>query len=136
VFNASYRQVLNPSSGVYDVKQYLLSTQWPLSQGWSALASYNYDLYKRQDIESMIGAEYDAGCWSAQMMLHRLQLATSEEATDTFFLMLEIGDLGSFGQGDRNSLFEKMNRTVQGSSFASDLPDQYREKNLEDIYND
>ena len=136
VFNASYRQVLNPSSGVYDVKQYLLSTQWPLSQGWSALASYNYDLYKRQDIESMIGAEYDAGCWSAQMMLHRLQLATSEEATNTFFLMLEIGDLGSFGQGDRNSLFEKMNRTVQGSSFASDLPDQYREKNLEDIYND
>ena len=136
VFNASYRQVLNPSSGVYDVKQYLLSTQWPLSQGWSALASYNYDLYKRQDIESMIGAEYDAGCWSAQMMFHRLQLATSEEATNTFFLMLEIGDLGSFGQGDRNSLFEKMNRTVQGSSFASDLPDQYREKNLEDIYND
>ena len=136
VFNASYRQVLNPSSGVYDVKQYLLSTQWPLSSGWSALASYNYDLYKKQDIESMIGAEYDAGCWSAQMMFHRLQLATSEEATDTFFLMLEIGDLGSFGQGDRNSLFEKMNRTVQGSSFASDLPDQYREKNLEDIYND
>ena len=136
VFNASYRQVLNPSSGVYDVKQYLLSTQWPLSSGWSALASYNYDLYKKQDIESMIGAEYDAGCWSAQMMLHRLQIATSEEATDTFFLMLEIGDLGSFGQGDRNSLFEKMNRTVQGSSFASDLPDQYREKNLEDIYND
>jgi len=45
--------------------------------------------------------------------------------------MLEIGDLGSFGQGDKSSLFEKMNRTVQGSSFASDLPDQYREKNLD-----
>ena len=29
-----------------------------------------------------------------------------------------------------------MNRTVQGSSFASDLPDQYREKNFKDIYND
>ena len=136
VLNISYRQVLNPSSGVYDVKQYLVSGQWPFTSGWSALASYNYDLYKRQDIESMVGAEYDAGCWSAQMMFHRLQLATSEDATDTFFLMLEIGDLGSFGQGDRNSLFEKMNRTVQGSSFASDLPDQYREKNLEDIYND
>jgi len=64
-------------------------------------------------------------------MFHRLQLATSEKSTDTFFLMLEIGDLGSFGQGDKQSLFEKMNRTVQGSSFASDLPDQYREKNLD-----
>ena len=82
----------------------------------------------------MIGAEYDAGCWTTQLMFHRLQLATTEEATDTFFIMLEIGDLGSFGQGDRASLFETMNRTVQGSSFASDLPDQYREKNLEDIY--
>ena len=35
--------------------------------------------------------------------------------------MLEIGDLGSFGQGNKASLFEKMNRTVQGSSFASDF---------------
>jgi LPS-assembly protein len=130
VFNASYRQVLNPSSNVYDVKQYLVSTQWPLSSGWSALASYNYDLYKRQDIESMIGAEYDAGCWTTQLMFHRLQLATKEEATDTFFIMLEIGDLGSFGQGDKASLFKTMDRTVQGSSFASDLPDEYREKNF------
>jgi LPS-assembly protein len=79
VFNASYRQVLNPSSGIYDVKQYLVSTQWPLTSGWSALASYNYDLYKRQDIETMIGAEYDAGCWTSQLMFHRLQLATTEE---------------------------------------------------------
>ena len=133
IINASYRKVINPTSGIYDVKQYLVSAQWPLSSGWSALASYNYDLYKRQDIESMIGAEYDAGCWTAQMMFHRLQLATTEEATDTFFLMLEIGDLGSFGQGDKAGLFEVMNRTVQGSSFVSDLPDQYREKNLEDM---
>lgn len=130
VLNASYRQVLNPSSNVYDVKQYLVSGQWPLTSGWSALASYNYDLYKRQDIESMIGAEYDAGCWTAQMMFHRLQLATTEDATDTFFIMLEIGDLGSFGQGDKAGLFETMNRTVKGSSFASDLPDEYRERNF------
>ena len=46
-------------------------------------------------------------------------------------MMLEIGNLGSFGQGDKSSLFEKMNRTVKGSSFASDLPDEYREKNLD-----
>jgi len=131
VLNASYRMVLNPSSGVYDVKQYLLSGQWPLTSGWSALASYNYDIYERHDIEAMLGAEYDAGCWSAQFMFHRLQLATDENSTNTYFLMLEIGDLGSFGQGDKSSLFEKMNRTVKGSSFASDLPDQYREKNLD-----
>jgi len=136
VLNASYRMVLNPSSGEYDVKQYLLSGQWPLTYGWSALASYNYDIYERHDIESMLGAEYDAGCWSAQFMFHRLQLATDENSTNTYFIMLEIGNLGSFGQGDKAGLFETMNRTVKGSSFASDLPDQYREKNLEDIYND
>ena len=136
VLNASYRMVLNPSSGEYDVKQYLLSGQWPLSYGWSALGSYNYDIYERHDIESMLGAEYDAGCWTAQFMFHRLQLATERQATNTFFMMLEIGDLGSFGQGNKASLFETMNRTVQGSSFASDLPDEYRETNLEDIYTD
>ena len=131
VLNASYRQVINPSSGIYDVKQYLLSGQWPLSSGWSALASYNYDIVENHDIESMLGAEYDAGCWSAQFMFHRLQLATDENSTNTYFLLLEIGDLGSFGQGGKAGLFEKMNRTVRGSSFASDLPDQYREKNLD-----
>ena len=135
VLNASYRMVLNPSSGKYDVKQYLLSGQWPVSYGWSALASYNYDIYERHDIESMLGAEYDAGCWSAQFMFHRLQLATDQNSTNTYFIMLEIGNLGSFGQGDKAGLFEKMNRTVKGSSFASDLPDQYREKNLEGTYN-
>ena len=134
VLNASYRMVLNPSSAEYDVKQYLLSGQWPISSGWSGLASYNYDLYKRQDIESMLGVEYDAGCWTAQMMFHQLQLATTEKSTNTFFLMLEIGDLGTFGQGDKPTLFKKMNRTVQGSSFASDLPDEYREKNLDYDY--
>ena len=136
VFNASYRMVLNPSSNKYDVKQYLLSGQWPLSLGWSALASYNYDIYERHDIESMLGAEYDSGCWSAQFMFHRLQLATDKNSTNTYFFILEIGNLGSFGQGDRAGLFEKMNRTVQGSSFASDLPDEYREKNLESVYTD
>lgn len=131
IFNASYRLVRNPSSNKYNVKQYLLSGQWPLSSGWSALASYNYDIVESHDIESMLGAEYDAGCWSAQFMFHRLQLATDENSTNTYFLMLEIGDLGSFGQGGKAGLFEKMNRTVRGSSFASDLPDEYREKNLD-----
>ena len=131
VLNASYRMVLNPDSNEYDVKQYLLSGQWPISSGWSALASYNYDIYERHDIEAMLGTEYDAGCWSAQFMFHRLQLATDENSTNTYFLMLEIGNLGSFGQGDKSGLFEKMNRTVQGSSFASDLPDEYREKNFD-----
>jgi LPS-assembly protein len=131
VLNASYRMVLNPSSNEYNVKQYLLSGQWPLSSGWSALASYNYDIYERHDIESMLGAEYDAGCWSAQFMFHRLQLATDDNSTNTYFMMLEIGNLGSFGQGDKAGLFNKMNRTVQGSSFASDLPDEFREKNLD-----
>ncbi len=131
VFNASYRLVRNPSSSTYNVKQYLLSGQWPISSGWSALASYNYDIVENHDIESMLGTEYDAGCWSAQFMFHRLQLATDKNSTNTYFLMLEIGDLGSFGQGSKAGLFEKMNRTVQGSEFASDLPDEYREKNLD-----
>ena len=131
VFNASYRLVRNPSSSTYDVKQYLLSGQWPLSSGWSGLASYNYDIVTNHDIETMVGTEYDAGCWSAQFMFHRLQLATDKNSTNTYFLMLEIGDLGSFGQGGKAGLFEKMDRTVQGSTFASDLPDQYREMNLD-----
>ncbi|MGE4596409.1 MAG: LPS-assembly protein LptD, partial [Methylophilaceae bacterium] len=133
VLNASYRLVRNPNNtntNAYDIKQFNLSGQLPLGHGWSGLASYNYDILKSTVIEGMGGVAYDAGCWSVQAMFHRLQLATTSTPNDTFFLQIELGGLGSLGTGNQSDLFEKMNRNVPGSLFASDLPDKYRENNF------
>jgi LPS-assembly protein len=133
VLNASYRNVKNPnntSTKNYNVEQYKISGQWPLGRGWSGLASYDYDTIESVVIESMGGVEYDAGCWSTQIMFHRLRLADSDKPNSTLFIQLELGGLGSLGTGDQDSLFDKMNRNVPGSMFTHDLPDESRENNF------
>jgi len=134
VLNASYRNVKNPnntSTKNYNVEQYKLSGQWPLGYGWSGLASYDYDTIESVAIESMGGLEYDAGCWSTQIMFHRLRLADNDKPNSTLFIQLELGGLGSLGTGDQDSLFDKMDRNVPGSMFSHDLPDEYRENNFQ-----
>ena len=78
----------------------------------------------------MGGLEYDAGCWSTQIMFHRLRLADSDKPNSTLFIQLELGGLGSLGTGDQDSLFDKMNRNVPGSMFSHNLPDESRENNF------
>ena len=133
VLNASYRNVKNPnntSTKNYNVEQYKISGQWPLGYGWSGLASYDYDTIESVVLESMGGLEYDAGCWSTQIMFHRLRLADSDKPNSTLFIQLELGGLGSLGTGDQDSLFDKMNRNVPGSMFSHNLPDENRENNF------
>jgi len=127
VLNASYRSVKNPNNTEYNIKQWNFSGQWPLMAGWSGLASYNYDILDSVVIEGMGGLDYDAGCWSTQIMFHRLRLKDEEKPNSTLFIQLELGGLGALGSGSQSDLFEKMNRNVPGSVFSSDLPDQYRE---------
>ena len=130
VLNASYRSVKNPNNTAlkkYNIKQWNFSAQWPLFSGWSGIASYNYDILDSVVIEGMSGLEYDAGCWSTQIMFHRLRLKDEEKPNSTLFIQLELGGLGALGSGSQSDLFEKMNRNVPGSVFSSDLPDQYRE---------
>jgi len=133
VLNASYRNVKNPnntSTKNYNVEQYKISGQWPLGYGWSGLASYDYDTIESVVLESMGGLEYDAGCWSTQIMFHRLRLADSDKPNSTLFIQLELGGLGSLGTGDKGSLFDKMDRNVPGSIFSHNLPDENRENNF------
>jgi len=133
VLNASYRNVKNPNSAStknYNVEQYKISGQWPLGYGWSGLASYDYDTIESVVLESMGGLEYDAGCWSTQIMFHRLRLADSDKPNSTLFIQLELGGLGSLGTGDQDNLFDKMDRNVPGSMFSHNLPDENRENNF------
>jgi LPS-assembly protein len=133
VLNASYRLVRNPNNtntNDYDVKQYNISGQWPLGRGWSGLGSYNYDVKKSVVIESVAGLEYDAGCWSSQILFHRLRLANTDKPNTTFFVQIELGGLGSLGTGDKSDLFQNIKRNVPGSLFAPDLADKYRKPNL------
>jgi LPS-assembly protein len=129
LIDASYRLIRSAGTTDYDTKQINLAGQWPIGSGYSTIGRYNYDIKESSVAEALVGLEYDAGCWSASVLLHRLSLATSDKPNDTLFFQLQLGGLGSLGTS-KASLDEVLYRNVQGALGANDLPDKYREENF------
>ena len=129
--DASYRLIGNPTSNVYDIKQINIAGQWPLGKGWSSVGRYNYDIKSSSIIEGLGGLEFDAGCWSSSILLHRLSLATTAKPNYTIFFQLELGGFGSLGTGSSGMLEEVLNRNIPGSYTSNQLPENYRFQNLE-----
>lgn len=125
--NLSYRYINDPNSS-NDIKQTNISGQWQLGSGWSSVARYQYDLENHEEIESLLGLNYDAGCWTSSVLFNRIPLATTNDDNYTLFFMLELGGLGAIESGGSGALSEALNRNVPGAYISSDLPDNYREK--------
>ena len=127
--NASYRFINDPNDGT-DIRQANIAGQWPLGSGWSSVGRYQYDFEAHGTIESLAGLNYDAGCWTSSILLHRFSLATNDKANYTLFFMLEVGSLGRLETGGQGALEEALYRNVPGSYLSNDLPDSYRLKYL------
>ncbi len=126
-----YRFIEFPSSNETRLKQFNISGQWPLGQGYYAVGRYNFNLDNSKVIESLGGIEYDAGCWSSKLVLHRLSLATEEEPNYSLWFQLELGGLGSIGTGKARKLNRVLMRNVPGASWASTYDDDIRKQNYE-----
>jgi len=127
--NASYRFINDPNDGT-DIRQVNIAGQWPINSGWSSVGRYQYDLEDHGVIEALAGLNYDAGCWTSSILLHRFSLATNDKANYTLFFMLELGNLGKVETGGGGALEEALYRNVPGSYLSGDLPDNYRQKYL------
>ncbi len=127
--DASYRLIRSTTGSDYDTKQINLAGQWPLGSGYSTIGRYNYDIKQSSVSEALAGLQYDAGCWSGSVLLHRLSLATEEKPNDTLFFQIELGGLGALGT-NKTKLLDVLNRNVPGSYSSFDLPDQYRKENI------
>ena len=117
VLNASYRLNRETSSPVNQVD---VSGQWPLYGRWHGVGRVNYSF--KDDgvvlstgsqggrvIESIAGLEYNGGCWILRGVVRR-QAVTSEDATTSFFVQLELSGLGRIGSSPLNLL----RRNIQG----------------------
>ena len=126
-----YRFIEFPSTNQTRLKQFNLAGQWPLGKGYYAIGRYNFDLDNSKVTESLAGMEYDAGCWSSRIVLHRLSLATEQDPNYAFWFQLELGGLGSIGSGKARKLDQVLMRNVPGASWASSLDDDIRRQNYE-----
>jgi LPS-assembly protein len=91
VLNAGYR--FDRST---DLKQFDVSAQWPLFDGWHGVGRYNYSINERRVIEAIGGLEYDAGCWVGRFVVQRLATIADQPTTSIFF-QLELNDFSRIG---------------------------------------
>lgn len=97
VLNVSYRETLDA------LRQTDVSTQWPLGGGWVALGRWNYSLRDRDTLEALVGAEYNADCWSLRLVAHRFAIATGQFSS-TFFVQLELNGVSRLGSSPMDAL--------------------------------
>ena len=90
-------------------EQFELGWQWPLnapaaggrprsscSGTWYGVGRINYSLKDSRITDSLVGAEYDAGCWILRMVAERQSTGVSQ-ATTRLMLQLELVGLSRLG---------------------------------------
>lgn len=103
VLNVGYRYTRD------QVDQVDISGQWPVGGGWYGVGRYNYSLKDSRLVEGVAGFEYDAGCWVARVVVHRL--ATTVEKTSTaLFFQLELNGLARIGSNP----IDMLKRNISG----------------------
>jgi len=99
VLNLAYRLTRNAS------EQVDTSVQWPLRNVFSeqtqdagpangryyGLARANYSLYDNRMVDTLLGVEYDAGCWLGRVVLQRSQLDINSAVQSVFFQLEFVG---------------------------------------------
>ena len=78
------------------LRQVDLSTQWPLTSHLSAVARYNYSIQDSKALETLMGMEYNAGCWAFRIVAHKFTTAAATQVTSVF-MQLELNGLSKIG---------------------------------------
>jgi LPS-assembly protein len=121
VVNAAYRFQRDLS------EQIDVSWQWPLNDLWGdrgqdmgagrgqgegryyAVGRMNYSLNEGRLVDTILGVEYDAGCWLGRMVMQRIQTSTST-ATQSLMFQLEFVGFAKLGISPQKTLTSNISR--------------------------
>ena len=121
VFNAAYRFQRDVSE-LIDV-----SWQWPLNNPFGGtdpnpgagrglgegryygVGRLNYSLNEQRLVDTILGVEYDAGCWLGRVVLQRIQTSTST-ATQSLMFQLEFVGFTRLGVSPLSTLKQNISR--------------------------
>jgi len=117
VLNLGYRFTRN------SLRQVDLSTQWPLSGHWHAVARWNYSLQDRLFLEALGGLEYNQSCWAVRMVAQRFVTAIQQVSTG-IFVQLELRDLVSVGPDPLTLLRQSIPGYAKSNEAFRDKPVQ------------
>jgi LPS-assembly protein len=117
-FNASYRYSrlqVDQVGLLSELKQFDLSTQWPVTETITLLGRWNYSLVDNKTLEAVGGLEYNAGCWVLRVVGQRLTTTTQTNST-SIYLQIELNGLARFGTNP----LELLRRSVPGYQRTND----------------
>ena len=103
VLNLVYRSTTG------SVRQTDISTQWPITPQWTALARWNYSLLDNRMLEGLAGIEYNGGCWVFRAVAHRFATAL-QQASTSIFVQLELSGVSRLGTNP----LEVLTRNIAG----------------------
>jgi LPS-assembly protein len=76
---------------------------------WFSVGRLNFDLQEHTVVNSIIGFEYDAGCWLGRVVLERLQVA-SNQVNQRIMFQLEFDGFTKVGINPLQTLKENIPR--------------------------
>ena len=121
VLNAAYRYQRDVS------EQVDMSFQWPLNDLWGdkgqalgagrgqgerryyAVGRLNYSLNEQRLVDSVVGVEYDAGCWLGRVVLERVSTSAST-TTQRLMFQLELVGFTRLGISPQRTLTQNISR--------------------------
>ena len=87
-----------------------ISFLWPLTERYRAIGRWNYSLREHQDVETLVGIEYQSCCWALRTAYRRYISDTNGDYNDGIYFQLELTGLGQLGDN-----FERLlKREVRG----------------------
>lgn len=97
VVNLGYQYRRSNTSPLLDIKQTDFSFDWPLSNAWSMVGRWNYDIVSHLTLEDLVGFEYDTCCWNFQI-LHQHYVTPTGHFDNVFFFELQLKGLVTGGR--------------------------------------
>ena len=70
---------------------------------WYGVGRMNYSLHERRLVDTLVGFEYDAGCWIGRIVFERLQ-STLASASNRLLFQLELVGFARVGASPLDSL--------------------------------
>jgi LPS-assembly protein len=138
VFNVAYRFQRDQS------EQIDTSWQWPLNDLWGdrgdnlgagqgqgegryyALGRLNYSLREGRLVDSVLGVEYDAGCWIGRVVVERVQ-TSAESANQRLMFQLEFVGFTRVGLSPEKTLTSNIShyQNLRDASVSGSAPRIY-----------
>lgn len=116
-FNMGYRFTRNA------LRQADVSSQWPLTGRWHAVARWDYSLQDDRTLEAIAGLEYNQSCWTLRLVAQRFATATQQSNTG-FFVQLELNDFIKVGADPLNLLKQSVPGYAKLNVRSAEKPPQ------------